>query len=951
MKNLKEQRLEEDEAAVAVVQRFSGSQSRELFNNGILSLKMIFQVYYAKSSMRPFIIDKCISVLALSAMLSRVFEASKNLEDEPLHHLIDALCKLSNEAMELAYSNREPSLFAVAKLLETGLANLHRIEFMWRPITNHLLEVCQHPHMRMREWGVEAITYLVQGAFQYHHNHPHLVTEARERLLLEPLSELSRVRHGDVRARQLECAARLLHSRGEQLGAAWPLMVNIVAAISPHHSEQLIRSAFQCCQLVAGDLLGAAGARCLRRVLAAVAAFARQTKDINISLTAVGLMWNISDYLYHNRERLAGALAGEPADRADHADLPHLDRLFMCLYSRLSELCTEPRAPVRRAASQTLFSCIGAHGSLLTPPAWRALLNALFPMLHKVQNLSNVASSEKVDTGEHILIHHTRNTAQKQWAETQVLTLSGVSRVFHSRFALLTTVGDFPRSWAALLDFITDFALRRSHEVSVAALKSFQEVLSAAGRATDTEDGSAGGAQKRVWALAWAAWANIAKGCANLNEDNTGANEENKPTEVYAPSQGFLTTLVQIFPLIFHHIRPTFTPSDVVRLGECLCIVSSVEAVTGLDSLGATPAPVALHALHCLDCLQKEALVRHELLPPTFAALVSLAEAAGNGSGLNSSGRVETGGSPRLRCLSAAAALYRACAKAHPPALKLLLQALHNSIQQCVCDGSRSERRRRSGDQAEEPAQIAALLLQVLATGLPLAREKPELYGQFWDDLPAVLETFMFQPPGGGGESGRELVLLIRSEVLRGASGDGPGSGGPARAAAAALQLVRKGSMLSPPQHNTDNESELRGREEFARTCFETLLQFSMLEDAPALAASQEESDPLAVTALLDRFREVIVKYNQDDVTGDQLARHQLSEISFVLKALATLAASMQRAPPGKVDPPAWHKLIGLYSELVCLAASARAPQAAGAIKEALLQYGALLAPPSAPPP
>lgn len=43
---------------------------------------------------------------ALSAMLSRVFEASKNLDDVALHHLIDALCKLSNEAMELAYSNR-----------------------------------------------------------------------------------------------------------------------------------------------------------------------------------------------------------------------------------------------------------------------------------------------------------------------------------------------------------------------------------------------------------------------------------------------------------------------------------------------------------------------------------------------------------------------------------------------------------------------------------------------------------------------------------------------------------------------------------------------------------------------------------------------------------------------------------------------------------------------------
>lgn len=36
---------------------------------------------------------------------------------------------------------KEPSLFAVAKLLETGLVNMRRIEILWRPLTGHLLEV------------------------------------------------------------------------------------------------------------------------------------------------------------------------------------------------------------------------------------------------------------------------------------------------------------------------------------------------------------------------------------------------------------------------------------------------------------------------------------------------------------------------------------------------------------------------------------------------------------------------------------------------------------------------------------------------------------------------------------------------------------------------------------------------------------------------------------------
>lgn len=67
-------------------------------------------------------------------------------------HLIEALRKLSQESLEMAYNNREPSLFAVAKLLETGIVNLNRIEIVWKPITTHLLEVCHHPHVKMREW-------------------------------------------------------------------------------------------------------------------------------------------------------------------------------------------------------------------------------------------------------------------------------------------------------------------------------------------------------------------------------------------------------------------------------------------------------------------------------------------------------------------------------------------------------------------------------------------------------------------------------------------------------------------------------------------------------------------------------------------------------------------------------------------------------------------------------
>lgn len=360
----------------------------------------------------------------LSQMLSRLFESSQYLDDVALHHLVDALCKLSHEAMELAYSNREPSLFAVAKLLETGLVNLPRVEVLWRPLTNHLLEVCQHPHIRMREWGVEAITYLVRAALQHKYTPPLRDNQKLQTLLLGPLSELSAVRHGDVRQRQLECVLHVLHGAGETLSHGWPLVLGIIGAVSDHHGENLIRVAFQCLQLVMTDFLPVMPWRCLPLCMATAAKFGSQTQELNISLTAVGLMWNISDFFYQNQEKLCQALSGDSTVFPEFPGTPNMspfDKLWMCLFARLGDLCVDPRPAVRKSAGQTLFSTISAHGGLLQAPTWQPVLwQVLFPLLDKVRGLSGAASNEKVDTGGNILIHHSRNTAQKQWAETQV---------------------------------------------------------------------------------------------------------------------------------------------------------------------------------------------------------------------------------------------------------------------------------------------------------------------------------------------------------------------------------------------------------------------------------------------------------------------------------------------------------------------------------------------------
>ncbi|KAK4021694.1 hypothetical protein OUZ56_003604 [Daphnia magna] len=131
---------------------------------------------------------------------------------------------------------KEPSLFAVAKLLATGLVNLNRVEVLWRPVTNHLLEVIIHPLNRLREWGIDVITTLVRSRLQT--------------LLISPLNELSSTSFADMQQKQVDCVLHLLHSSGDIISFGWPLFLNIIGAINNSQGENSVRSAFQCLQLV-----------------------------------------------------------------------------------------------------------------------------------------------------------------------------------------------------------------------------------------------------------------------------------------------------------------------------------------------------------------------------------------------------------------------------------------------------------------------------------------------------------------------------------------------------------------------------------------------------------------------------------------------------------------------------------------------------------------------------
>ncbi|KAJ7411472.1 hypothetical protein BTVI_50191 [Pitangus sulphuratus] len=819
----------------------------------------------------------------------------------------------------------EPSLFAVAKLLETGLVNMRRIEILWRPLTGHLLEVCQHPNSRMREWGAEALTSLIKAGLTFRHDPPLSQNQRLQLLLLNPLKELSNISHPDIRIKQLECVLQILQSQGDSLGPGWPLVLGVMGAIQSDQGESLIRTAFQCLQLVVTDFLPTMPCTCLQIVVEVAGSFGLHNQELNISLTSIGLL-------------------------------------------------------------------------------------VLFHLLDRVRESSTTADKEKIESGGgNILIHHSRDTAEKQWAETWVLTLAGVARIFNTRRYLLQPLGDFSQAWDVLLDHIQSAALSKNNEVSLAALKSFQEILQIVSPVRDSEKpetppainvsvplvvgtttatslgrsfmrtdsigeriGRYNGSEPPVitdeiedlnlWWAAWNSWYRI------------GSESTRPPITcdklTFIPSQPFLTALIQIFPALYQHIKTGFSMDDLQKLGVILHGAVSVPISSDASPFILPSYTEALltslqeAVLTALDVLQKAICVGSEsmqiMYPAIFDQLLAFVEFSCKppqygqletkhiaNAKYNQAEWVALNYVPFAeRSLEVVVDLYQktACHKA----------VVTEKVLQNIIKTLRIPLSLKYSCPSESTWKLAvSSLLKVLSIGLPVARQHASSgkFDSMWPELANTFEDFLFTkstPPDNlsiqefqKNESiDVEVVQLISTEILPYANFI------PKEFVGQIMTMLNKGSIHSQSSSFTEAEIDIRMREEFSKVCFETLLQFSF---SNKVTTPQEGYiSRMALSVLLKRSQDVLHRYIEDERLSGKcpLPRQQVTEIIFVLKAVSTLIDSLKKTQPENVDASTWAQVIALYPTLVeCITCSSS--EVCSALKEALVPFKDFMHPPA----
>ncbi|CAN0267927.1 unnamed protein product, partial [Ectocarpus fasciculatus] len=214
-------------------------------------------------------------------------------------------------------------------------------------------------------------------------------------------------------------------SCGQVLDSAWPVILNLLLSMRPVvWGGACLSLAFKCLQLVVDDFLERLPREQVPRLVTCAGAFGAQTESVNLSLTAIGMLWTYSS---------------SSARKAR----PSLHSMWPTMLFQLRSLAVDFRPELRNCAVNTLFSAAVGNGDGLSESDWKQFLQEVtFPLIEQVRGCvfvrysgdspvstksasrgANTAVAPELKKGVRMLMHHTRDTDQKQWNETRVLAM------------------------------------------------------------------------------------------------------------------------------------------------------------------------------------------------------------------------------------------------------------------------------------------------------------------------------------------------------------------------------------------------------------------------------------------------------------------------------------------------------------------------------------------------
>ncbi|EJT47942.1 hypothetical protein A1Q1_03177 [Trichosporon asahii var. asahii CBS 2479] len=408
---------------------------------------------------------------SIQGAVNELFENTRDLDDAAFTVFVTALCQLSAEvigmgnpsAQTLPRPSAEPRRrtsgisigssskssersFGLAKLRSVATLNVNRLvqsppEVGWGVVTQHLVAVARHTtapspiRVQASDTLAEFLQLSLRTACEARVQHQIFDVLAKV-VDVAPVSNTVATDY-DVRSTGYETLNHILQSSGHSLEVGWPTIFDMLNYVckrpedaQPHKGDAaLVRIAFPSLTLICTDFLSSLDADAMRQCIVCLGYFGRQTDDVNISLNAIGLLWNVSD-----------AVQGDSKE------------LWLYLLTELLALARDQRLEVRSSAMQTLFRCVELYGSSLSSELWdKVFAQVVFPLMEAMRG-----------------------------DESQVLALTSVGNIFGQFLPQIMALPDAKGVYQHLLDLLVKSWTSEPRKCGTAAVRVLERVLSVA---------------------------------------------------------------------------------------------------------------------------------------------------------------------------------------------------------------------------------------------------------------------------------------------------------------------------------------------------------------------------------------------------------------------------------------------------------------------------------------
>ena len=245
--------------------------------------------------------------------------------------------------------------------------------------------------------------------------------------------------------------------------------------------KETLYDAFNCISLIVDEFMDAIllDMSLIQAVLESLSLFGSQHIDINTSLTAVEMIWKVADAaLKAGVPREWKELANTSVKPETMSDLVQRKNHFVMdrMLSLLFVLSMDERPELRHCAINTLFSAMAANSQMLNVEQWQKIFETIiFPLFAKTGERSKIAMKSQEEAvapelkkGVKISMHHSRDSAHKQWSETRVLTLRGMLRLLRTCTKFLLCEVWFHEIWTNSILICDQAILVAEYELEVA---------------------------------------------------------------------------------------------------------------------------------------------------------------------------------------------------------------------------------------------------------------------------------------------------------------------------------------------------------------------------------------------------------------------------------------------------------------------------------------------------